>query len=82
MSPFIHDIQSQKRLTDNEYSCTANEVLLMDLNKKSPIMKKAARNRPLTPLEKRFNQLISKTRFKVEQAVATLKRRFLMTRFR
>lgn len=45
-------------------------------------MKKAARNRPLTRWEKRFNKLISKTRFKVEQAFGTLKRRFLMTRFR
>ena len=79
---FIHDIQSQEIFTDKGYACAANEALLSELNKKSRIMKKAARNRPLTHWEKRFNKLISKTRFKVEQAFGTLKRRFLMTRFR
>lgn len=79
---FIREIQSLEIFTDKGYACKANEDLLKSLNKKSRIMKKAARNRPLTRWEKRFNKLISKTRFKVEQTFGTLKRRFLMTRFR
>jgi len=79
---FIEDIESTEIFTDKGYSCKANEDLLKALGKKSRIMKKAARNRPLTHCEKRFNRLISKSRFKVEQAFGTLKRRFLMTRFR
>jgi len=78
---FIHEIQSSEIFTDKGYACKENEDLLKGLNKKSRIMKKAARNRPLSHWENQFNKLISKTRFKVEQAFGTLKRRFSMTRF-
>jgi len=79
---FIKEISRTEIFTDKGYACKENEDLLKALNKKSRIMKKAARNRPLTHWEKRFNKLISKTRFKVEQAFGTLKRRFSMSRFR
>jgi len=46
------------------------------------IMRKAARNRPLRASEKRFNKLISKRRFRVEQCFGTMKRLFGLHRAR
>lgn len=43
-------------------------------------MKKAQKNKPLTFLEKRFNRLISKVRYKVEQGFGTLKHKFRFER--
>jgi IS5 family transposase len=43
-------------------------------------MEKAKRNKPLSPWQKRFNRLISKIRYKVEQGFSTLKRRFAFAR--
>lgn len=45
-------------------------------------MRKAARGRPLHPSEKRFNRLISKRRFRVEQCFGTMKRLFGLDRAR
>jgi len=41
---------------------------------------KARVNKPLTAAQKRFNRLIAKIRYKVEQGFGTLKRRFKFTR--
>jgi len=41
---------------------------------------KARVNKPLTAAQKRFNRLIAKIRYKVEQGLWTLKRRFKFTR--
>jgi IS5 family transposase len=43
---------------------------------KNGIMVKAVKGKPLTRWQKRFNKLISKKRYIVEQAFGTLKRRF------
>jgi len=37
-------------------------------------------NKPLTAAQKRFNRVISRIRYKVEQGFGTLKRRFKVTR--
>ncbi len=46
------------------------------------ILRKAARGRPLRASEKRFNKLISKRRFRVEQCFGTMKRLFGLHRAR
>ena len=46
------------------------------------IMRKAACNRPLRASEKRFNKLICKRRFRVEQCLVTIKRLFGLHRAR
>jgi transposase, IS5 family len=79
---FISDIPSKEIFTDKGYTCQENNDLLSRLGKKSRIMRKAARNRPLKHWEKVFNRLISHHRFRVEQTFGTLKRRFHMSRFR
>ena len=45
-------------------------------------MRKAVRGRPLRQSEKRFNKLISKRRFRVEQCFGTMKRLFGLHRAR
>jgi len=65
---------------DKAYQTKENATLLEDKKIKNHIMKKAYRNRPLTQWEKKFNKLISKTRYKVEQCFGTLKRRFSCSR--
>lgn len=79
---FVKDIPSPEVFADKGYTCSENNELLRRLGKKSRIMKKAARNRPLKQWEKVFNRLISHHRFRVEQAFGTLKRRFHLSRFR
>lgn len=58
------------------YQLSANATLLKSFGIKNSIMKKAYRNKPMSPWQKLFNKLISKTRYKVEQGFGTLKRRF------
>lgn len=43
-------------------------------------MEKAKKNKPLTVMQKRFNKMISKLRYKVEQGFGTLKRKFKFER--
>lgn len=79
---FAKDIPSSEIFADKGYASAKNNALLKQLGKKSRIMKKAARNRPLRQWEKVFNRLVSHHRFRVEQAFGTLKRRFHLNRFR
>lgn len=65
---------------DKGYACEENDQLLFQRKIRNRIMRKAARNRPLTKSQKLFNRLISKKRFIVEQAFGTLKRRFQFTK--
>ena len=78
----IPTIQRPDILADKGYACAAHDALLREGYQRIRMMKKSARNRSLTPLEKRFNKLMCKVRFNVKPAVGTLKRRFLMTRCR
>jgi transposase, IS5 family len=67
---------------DKGYASEDNRNMLRDRNIKDGIMSKASRCRELTPREKRRNKLISRVRYKVEQAFGTLKRKFQFSRAR
>ncbi len=58
---------------DKGYQSKKNAVLLKKRSLKNHILKKAAKNKPLTKWEKRFNKLIGKTRFKVERTFGGIK---------
>ena len=79
---FVEDIPSSEIFADKGYTSTENNALLKQLSKKSRMIKKEARNRPLKQWEKVLNRLVSHHRFRVEQAFGTLKRRFHLNRFR
>ena len=68
-------------LADKAYAAKANRASLHGKHRDG-IMRKAARNRPLRASEKRFNKLISKRRFRVEQCFGTMKRLFGLHRAR
>ena len=67
---------------DKGYASEKNGNMLKDKKLKNRIMKKAARNRPLTEHEKLYNRLISKFRFLVEQTNGILKKHYEFTRMR
>lgn len=61
---------------DKGYQSKKNAELLKTRKLKNHILKKAYKNKPLTKWEKRFNNLIGKTRFKVERTFGGIKRWF------
>ena len=72
----IEDLAKKTRVkTDKGFFSAANKAMLKERGLKNGIMYKAARNRPLTKRMKQFNSLISKTRWRIEQCFATIKRR-------
>ena len=76
LEPFLEKASISGRLyVDKGYASSANQGLLEENNIKSGIMGK-----PLTAAQKRFNRLISKIRYKIEQGFGTLKRRFQFIR--
>jgi IS5 family transposase len=77
----IKAASAQRVLADKAYASKANRAALRG-NHRDGIMRKAARNRPLRASEKRFNGLISKRRFRVEQCFGTMKRLFGLHRAR
>ncbi len=77
----IDGASAQRVLADKAYASKANRASLKGLHRDG-IMRKAARNRPLRQSEKRFNRLISKRRFRVEQCFGTMKRLFGLHRAR
>ena len=68
-------------LADKAYASKANRERLGS-QARDGIMRKAVRRRPLRASEKRFNKLISKRRFRVEQCFGTMKRLFGLHRAR
>lgn len=77
----VEGVENRRRvLADKGFASTANKAMLHAKKIKCGIMRKAARNRPLTPRQKLFNRLVSKQRFRVEQCFGTLKRRFDFSR--
>jgi IS5 family transposase len=72
---------AQRVLADKAYASKANRAEIKGRHRDG-IMRKAARNRPLRASEKRFNRLISKRRFRVEQCFGTMKRLFGLHRAR
>jgi IS5 family transposase len=77
----IEGASGQRVLADKAYASKANRAALKGRHKDG-IMRKAARGRPLRASEKRFNKLISKCRFRVEQVFGTAKRLFGLSRAR
>lgn len=77
----IEGAPAQRVLADKAYASRANRDALRGKHRDG-IMRKAARNRPLRQSEKRFNKLISKRRFRVEQCFGTMKRLFGLDRAR
>lgn len=61
---------------DKGYQSAKNEALLKSKNLKNRILKKAKKNKALTEIEKRFNKLCGKIRFKVERTFGSIKRWF------
>jgi transposase, IS5 family len=77
----IEGTKAQRVLADKAYASRANREALRGQHRDG-IMRKAARGRPLRQSEKRFNKLISKRRFRVEQCFGTMKRLFGLHRAR
>lgn len=65
---------------DKGFYSAQNKDMLKQKGLKNGLMFKAYRNRPLTRLMKRFNKLISTTRWRIEQCFGTIKRRFSYNR--
>ena len=77
----IEGASAQRVLADKAYASRANRKALRGRHRDG-LMRKAARNRPLRQSEKRFNKLISRRRFQVEQCFGTMKRLFGLHRAR
>ena len=78
----ITSAHAQRVMADKAYASKANRAALKDRHHRDGILRKAARGRPLRASEKRFNKLISKRRFRVEQCFGTMKRLFGLQRAR
>ena len=61
---------------DKGYASAANRQALNERGLKDNIMHKAVKNKPLTAWQIKFNQIISKTRYKVERTAGSMKRWF------
>lgn len=77
----IDGAKAQRVMADKAYASKANREALKGKHRDG-ILRKAARGRPLRASEKRFNRLISKRRFRVEQVFGTMKRLFGLHRAR
>jgi len=67
---------------DKGYASEKNRDILMHKKLKDGIMEKAARNKPLTDLQRSFNRIISSVRYKIERTIGTLKRGYCFSRMR
>jgi IS5 family transposase len=76
----VSGIKTERMYADKGYASAENREVLRKKGIKSAIMHMAYKNKPLTAWQKVFNRLISKVRYKVEQAFGTLKRRFLFAK--
>jgi transposase, IS5 family len=63
-------------LADKGYCSAKNEQLSRQRGLRSGIQRKAHRNRPLYVWEKRYNQLIGRSRYKIERVFGSIKRWF------
>ena len=76
LEDLLDDIKAKRVLGDKAYSSKSNREMLAAKGFKDGIMHKASRKSKLRDSQKKFNKLISKVRFKIEQCFGTLKRRF------
>jgi len=72
----LGDVRPEKLYADKGYASAENRAFLKNRGSRGGLMYKAARGRPLSPWQRKANKLISKSRYIVEQAFGTLKRRF------
>jgi len=77
----IEGAKARRGLADKAYSSRKNRDMLRGQHRDG-ILLKAARNRPLRGSGKRFNKLIPKRRFRMEQCFGTMKRLFGLHRAR
>ena len=63
-------------LADEGYCSSKNEELVRQSGLRSGIQRKAARNRPLTLWEKRYNKRIGRSLYKIERVFGSIKRWF------
>ena len=77
----IDGAKAQRVLADKAYASKANRAALKGKHRDG-ILHKAVRGRPLRQSEKRFNKMISKHRFRIEQCFGTMKRLFGLHRAR
>ena len=77
----IKGSKAQRILADKAYASKANRAALKGKHRDG-ILHKAVRGRSLRQSQKRFNKLISKQRFRVEQCFGTMKRLFGLHRAR
>jgi len=61
---------------DKGYASAANRQALKEKGFKAGIMHKATKSKPLTVWQVKFNQIISKTRYKAERTIGSMKRWF------
>ena len=67
---------------DKGYNSGKNIKLLISMNLHNRILKKAKKNWPLKAIEKSFNKLCGKTRFKVESTFGSIRSWFRSKRAR
>lgn len=81
MEEVIKGMPKTKRLYgDKGYASQKNREYLRGQQIKSGLMYKASRGHELSNRQKKFNRLVSRIRYRVEQCFGTLKRRFRFTR--
>ena len=61
---------------DKGFFSEQNKAMLKSKKLKNGLMYKAFRNKPITSRMNKFNKLISRTRWRIEQCFGTIKRRF------
>ena len=76
----IEGLNPERLYADKGYASTENRRILKARKIKDGIMHKASRGSKLRHWQKVFNRLVSKSRFIIEQAFGTLKRRFNLAR--
>jgi IS5 family transposase len=76
----IEGVETSRYYADKGSASAENRAILKKKGVKSGIMYSAYKNKPLGHWQKVFNKLVSRVRFKVEQAFGTLKRRFKFTK--
>jgi len=74
----IGPLRPARLYADKGYASAENRELLGLSSIKDGIMHKAVKNKPLTKGQKLFNRMISRKRYRIEQAFGTLKRRFTL----
>lgn len=68
--------RGSRLLADKGYCSAKNDQLLRQRGLRSGIQRKAARNRPLSRWEKRYNVLVGRSRYKIERVFGSIKRWF------